>query len=244
MTAAAMALGAAAVAQAEGRTGDAGSGPAWNSLSASQREALAPLAKDWDALDANRKQKWLEISGRYPSMSPAKRERLQQRMGDWARMTPEQRTQARANFQQSKGLSAAERQAQWQAYQSLSPQERQALAERAGPTDKQARRAERLRDAPLEAQAPKTNVVSSDAPPASGGRLVAPTVVQGGPGATTSLITKPAAPPAHQQPGLPKISAGQDMVDRSTLLPKRGPQGAGTQSVPDKQPGQKKPPRD
>lgn len=239
LTAGALVVAAASLAHAEGRPGDPGTGPSWASLSPGQREALAPLSRDWDSLDASRKQKWLEISDRYPGMSPAKRERVQQRMGEWARMTPEQRTQARANFQQSKRLPPEERQAQWQAYQSLSPETRQALAERASPAPKAVRKADRLRNAPLDAQAPKTNLVD-DAPTVGGGRLVAPTLIQGGPGATTSLINRPAAPPAHQQPGLPKISAGQDMVDRSTLLPKRGPQGAGAQSEPGNKPGKKK----
>ena len=62
-------------------------------------------------------------------------------------------------------------------------------------------------------------------------RAVAPTVVQAASGATTSLMNKRPAPPTHQQPGLPKIAASPGFVDRATLLPQRGPQGAATRSA-------------
>jgi len=39
-------------------------------------------------------------------------------------------------------------------------------------------------------------------------------------------MSQPATPPAHHQPGMPKIAATEGFVDRSTLLPQRGPQGA------------------
>jgi hypothetical protein len=55
---------------------------------------------------------------------------------------------------------------------------------------------------------------------------VSPTVVQRGAGATTNLVSKPAAPPLHQQAGLPKVAATPGFVDRATLLPQRGAQGA------------------
>jgi hypothetical protein len=57
-------------------------------------------------------------------------------------------------------------------------------------------------------------------------RPIGPALVQAKPGASTTLIGKPAAPPAHQQTGMPKIAASPGFVDRNTLLPLRGPQGA------------------
>jgi hypothetical protein len=56
-------------------------------------------------------------------------------------------------------------------------------------------------------------------------------VVQAQPGATTTLITKRPVPPTHQQTGLPKIAATPEFVDKATLLPQRGPQGAATRSA-------------
>ena len=63
------------------------------------------------------------------------------------------------------------------------------------------------------------------APCAAPPRPVAPTVVQAQPGATTTLISKPPAPPPHQQPGLPKIAATPGFVDQATLLPTARPAG-------------------
>ena len=51
-------------------------------------------------------------------------------------------------------------------------------------------------------------------------------MVQARPGATTTLITNAAVPPAHQLPGQPKIAAKPSQVDNKTLLPKSGPQAA------------------
>jgi len=39
-------------------------------------------------------------------------------------------------------------------------------------------------------------------------------------------ITRHPTPPPHQQTGMPKIAATPEFVNRSTLLPKRGPQAA------------------
>jgi len=55
---------------------------------------------------------------------------------------------------------------------------------------------------------------------------VTPSMIQAPTGATTTLISKRADPPAHQQTGLPKISGTPAFVNPSTLLPQRGPQGA------------------
>ena len=77
---------------------------------------------------------------------------------------------------------------------------------------------------------PKSNIVAAPEP-AVMPRLVAPTVVQAQPGATTTLLSRRATPPAHQQAGLPKIAATPDFVDRATLLPQRGAQGAAIRPV-------------
>ena len=58
-----------------------------------------------------------------------------------------------------------------------------------------------------------------------------PTAQQAKPGATTTAMTSRPQPPAHQQPGLPKIAATPGFVDPSTLLPRRGPQGAAVRAA-------------
>lgn len=200
-------------------------GPSWQSLSAQQRASLAPLQNDWSSIDAPRKAKWLDIAARYPKLPPSEQQRLQTRMSEWARMTPSERARARLNFQEAKQLPNQDRQDKWQAYQALPESERKALA-RQGRAGAQQRTVEPVGKPPPEAGV-KRNIVPN--PAHSGGltRPVAPTVVQASPGATTTLVTRQPAPPAHQQAGMPKIAATPGFVDRNTLLPKRGPQVAG-----------------
>lgn len=208
---------AAAVAVADG--------PGWASLSAQQRSVLAPLQRDWHSIDAPRRAKWLEVAARFPSMPADERQRVQERMADWARMTPTERGRARLTFQESKQLTREQKQERWETYQALPDAERQALADRAKPaTDP---RKPTVPAAPFDASAPKKTAeqvrASASAPLV---KPVAPTIVQAKPGATTTLMTRPATPPAHQQPGQPKIAAKPDQVNRQTLLPQLGPQAA------------------
>ena len=210
-------------------------GVRWNDLKPAQRTALKPLERDWSGIDATRKQKWIEVSGRYQKMSPDEQARMQARMSEWTKLSPQERGAARLNFQEAKQLPAQDRQARWDAYQALPPEKRRELAERARPPADTARKNAAAvprngdgrsgRDLP----SPKSNIVPNPAyaaPP----KPVAPTVLRAGPGATTTLISKRPAPPSHQQTGLPKIAATPEFVNKSTLLPQRGPQAAGTRS--------------
>jgi hypothetical protein len=206
------------------------SGPPWSALTFAQQSALAPLKKEWQAIDAPRKQKWLEIAARLPSMPPEERQRIQERMTEWARMTPEERGRARLQFQEARQISPQERQARWDAYLALPAEERRALADSAKTVPKASRASVRgpagepaMPSATTSVQ--KNNIVTAPSTNAAA-KAVGPTVVQAKPGASTTLISKTATPPAHAQVGQPKIVAGQDKVDRSTLLPQAGPRSA------------------
>lgn len=213
-------------------------GPAWASLKPAQREALRPLERDWSGIDAARKSKWLEIANRYPTMPAQDQQRLQARMAEWARMTPQERNQTRLQFQDARQVPQQDRQASWEAYQALPEDQRRELASRAQPaaaTAPAAASGPRAATAALAAPSaklaregaqPKVNAVPAPGtvPPP---KPVAPSVVQAQPGATTTLISKPAAPPPHQPSGSPKIAATPDYVDKKTLLPQTGAQSAG-----------------
>ena len=192
-------LGGAAQAQTAPRPQPAANagGPAWSALTPAQQSALAPLKKDWQTIDVTRKQKWLEIAARMPSMPPGERQRVQERMTEWARMTPEERRALANNAKSVPKASTAS--------------VRTPAGEPSG--------------AATTASVQKNNIVTAPASKAVA-KTVAPTVVQAKPGASTTLISKTASPPAHAQIGQPKIAAGQDKVNRSTLLPKAGPQSA------------------
>lgn len=208
---AALVMGSAALAQE--------AGPAWSSLSAAQREALAPLQRDWGTIDAPRKQKWLEIAARFPAMPAAERSRVQARMSEWSRMTPQERGRARLQFQESRQVPAEERQARWEAYRALPPEQKAQLKQRAAP-------APAAKAPKAEGTAPRKSNIVPNPGYAAPTRAVAPTMIQATPGATTTLVNRPPNPPSHQQTGLPKIAATPGFVDSKTLLPKRGPQGA------------------
>ena len=207
--------------------------PRWADLGAAQKDALRPLEREWPNIDAERKQKWLAIAAKFSLMSPEERARVQARMTEWARLSPKERGVARQQFQAAKRVAPQERPALWEAYQALPTEQKRSLAERAAaPSGTAARRAPRAATLERPAQtAPqgKSNIVPNPAhaaPPIP----VAAATVQAQPGATTTSMTKRPSPPAHQQTGMPKIAASQGFVDKTTLLPRRGPQGAATRS--------------
>ena len=229
-----------AVAQAPRAAGAASSATApvreegvrWSALTPPQREALAPLERDWPAIDAPRKQKWIALAGRFNTLSPEERARINARMVEWAKLTPAERGQARLRFEEARQLPVPDRSEAWRAYQALPPEQRLQLAARAAtaasaPRDAASKPAKAGRDS----KEAKFNVVPNPAlaqPP----RPVAPTMVQVAPGATTTVITRRPTPPPHQQSGMPKIATTPEFVNRSTLLPKRGPQAAAVASTP------------
>lgn len=211
--------------------------PAWSTLSAAQKDALAPLQRDWPGLDSTRKQKWLEVAARFPRLSVDERKRLQARMRSWAAMSPAERALAREQFQQSRQLPADERQARWQAYQALPESERSKLGRKEVPPasvkpplagDATARRADAAASGTVPAAGKRTATAAANDP----GRGAHTPPPQARPGATTTTLTTRATPPLHHQAGLPKIAATPTFVDPATLLPRRGPQGAAVRPAP------------
>jgi hypothetical protein len=204
-------------------------GARWHTLSPGQREVLAPLEHDWPTIDAPRKQKWLAIAGRIRTLPPEERARINARMTEWARMTPAERGQARLRFEEVRQVPATDRSARWQEYQALPPEQRAEFAARAAhaaSTPVGAGNGARApRPAVRDSKEAKSNIVPNPAL-SQAPRQVAPTLVQAAPGATTTPITHRPTPPSHQQTGMPKIAATPEFVQRSTLLPKRGPQAA------------------
>ncbi|HEY4069496.1 MAG TPA: DUF3106 domain-containing protein [Burkholderiaceae bacterium] len=208
-------------------------GVRWRDLKPGQQAVLKPLEREWPKIGSAHKQKWIELSGNFGRRSPAEQARIQGRMAEWARLTAEERGQARLNFQDAKDIDPNDRKARWQAYQALSPEQKQRLAARAAhaaPSTASGARPVRVEAAVGREAQTKSNVVPNTAlaaPP----KVIAPGVLQARPGATTTLITKRPTPPSHQQTGLPKIAATPEFVNKATLLPRRGPQGAATRSA-------------
>ncbi|MEO7056188.1 MAG: DUF3106 domain-containing protein, partial [Caldimonas sp.] len=205
-------------------------GVRWRDLTPNQRQALAPLEHEWAAIDAQRKQKWLALAGRIHGLDPAARARINDRMSEWARLSPVERGQARMRFEEARQVPGADRRERWRDYQALSAEAKQLLAARAASAAASSRADVARREAAVartrngrDSREAKVNIVPNAAP-ARPPREVAPTLMQAGPGATTTLITRRPMPPVHQRTGMPKIAATPEFIDRSTLLPRRGPQ--------------------
>ncbi|MFL6696271.1 MAG: DUF3106 domain-containing protein [Vitreoscilla sp.] len=202
---------------------DAG-GPVWTELSPAQRKVLAPLAADWNGLDARSKERWIDVAGRYPKMKPDEQQRANQRMGEWAHMSVAERTQARMNFQEASSLSKEEREARWKAYQALPEDKKRELAAkrvaaRASAASSTVAAVHRRPPAALDTVQPKNNVIGAAAPVHSAAGS-APAATPKPVGVTTTLLTRRAAPPAHQRDGALKVTTAPNAVDRTTLLPK------------------------
>ena len=210
-------------------------GVRWQSLTPAQREALAPLEREWSGIDAPRKQKWLQIAERYPTLAPEERTRITERMNEWARLTPTERGELRLRYQEARQVPAPDRSAKWEEYKNLPPDTKQQLAARAAasaaPAKADTAPGAKAVPSTRDGTQAKANVVPNPAL-AQRPQPVAPTVVQAAPGATTRFITRPATPPEHQQSGMPKIAATPEFVNRSTLLPRRGPQAAAVSPAP------------
>lgn len=191
--------------------------PTWLVLSAAQKTALMPLERDWNDMDATSRSKWLSIATRYAALPAEEQVRMHERMRAWARSSPAERQQARIAFHAAQQLAVGQREAKWEAYQALPPEKRQELAAKAA--QKLTAKPQARRGAANESPQPKSNRV----PTALTGqtvKVVAPSILQAKPGATTVFITQMKTLPAHQQAGQTKVFADPDLVDSKTLLPK------------------------
>lgn len=198
--------------------------PRWEQLTPAEQQALKPLQQEWPSIDATRKQKWRELAAQFPRLTPERQALLRSRMTAWARMSPSERTAARLRYQEAKRLTEAERQARWESYQSLPEDKRKALADQAQHRASAATPTKPTASAVGEVQ-PKTNIVPPHTSSPAAARAIAPGTVRATVGASTRPIDdRPAVVPAPQA-SLPKVVASPEYVDRSTLLPRRNPQG-------------------
>lgn len=189
----------------------------WSGLTPKQQALLAPLERDWPEISDTQRSKWLSATPTLATMSGEEIKRVHDRIRDWTMLSGSERLNARIGFQVSRQLTPEQRQARWEAYQALPEEQRKALAARA-----MARR-QALAEAPARAARPLVKSPRSGATPATPRplppppTLVASTLVQAKPGATTVLITRELAPP-RQSPGPAKLVDPQ-LLDPHTLLP-------------------------
>ena len=71
---------------------------AWQKLSPSEQEALAPLHAQWDSLPEHQQHHMLGIAQHYPGLNSDAKQRFLSRLSTWAKLTPEQRQAARDKY--------------------------------------------------------------------------------------------------------------------------------------------------
>lgn len=81
----------------------------WRSLSATQREALAPLSQQWDTLPEAQQHRLLKTAKRYSHLTPEQKQRFRDRLTVWSKLTPEQRKAAREKYRAFKKVPAEKR---------------------------------------------------------------------------------------------------------------------------------------
>ena len=191
---------------------------AWSGLTPKQQALLAPLERDWADISDTQRSKWLSATPTLATMSGEEIKRVHDRIRDWTRLSGSERVNARIGFQVARQLTAEQRQARWEAYQALPLSERQALADK-GMARRQAQAAAPARAPKSLAAQAKSNIVPA-APKLVAPTLVAGSLVQAKPGATTVLMTRKQALPGHHSAGETKVVADPALVDPKTLLPR------------------------
>jgi hypothetical protein len=105
----------------------------WDTLSAQEQQALAPMRDRWDQLSAERQQALRKGAVRWSSMSPEQRAEAKQRWQRWQKLSPQQRDTIQKRFQRFKQLPPEEQeriQQRQRWFHSLPPDERRVLRER------------------------------------------------------------------------------------------------------------------
>jgi len=98
--------------------------PAWEQLTAEQRELLiAPVRERWNS-DPAARARMLEHAQGWKKMTPEQRSRARQGMKRFENMSPEQREQARAVFSHTESMTPEQRKQFRTQWESMTPEQR------------------------------------------------------------------------------------------------------------------------
>lgn len=115
--------------------------PAWDQLTAEQRELLlAPVRERWNRSEPDRRAHMLEHARRWHAMTPEQREHARHGMKRWRNLPPEKRQQARALFEHTRAMPEAERRAMIQRWKAMTPEQRKAWVEAHPPREEEVAR--------------------------------------------------------------------------------------------------------
>lgn len=124
-------------------------GIAWDSLSASQREVLAPFSQDWTDIPAARRQHLVRGADRLATMSPEQHAEAALRFASWRalpgerralirdryeiyrRLSPTEQRRIRNNYRRFNRMDHDRRQKMRERYRDMTPEQRQRMHDRA-----------------------------------------------------------------------------------------------------------------
>lgn len=122
-------LGAFAIAPAMASDPPAQELPAWDQLSAAQRELLiAPVRDRWNA-EPTQRARLLKHAQRWQQLTPDQRRHARHGMQRWEHLNPEQRTQMRALYERMRGLDPDQRRALKLRWKQMTPEQQRAWVE-------------------------------------------------------------------------------------------------------------------
>ena len=100
--------------------------PAWEQLSAADRDALiAPIRERWNA-NPGQRARLMRHAQRWQSMTPEQRRHVRHGMKRWSHLDPEERVRARALYREMRGMTPEQRKALRARWKAMSPAERDA----------------------------------------------------------------------------------------------------------------------
>lgn len=81
----------------------------WQTLTATEREALAPLIQQWNNMPESQQLHLQHLARHYPDLNADEKRRFRSRLTTWARLTPEQRQAARNKYRAFSQVPAEKR---------------------------------------------------------------------------------------------------------------------------------------
>lgn len=124
--------GIASNAQAQDKTAPTAL-PAWEQLTAEQRDALiAPMRDRWNRSPEDR-QRMYDHAERWQKMSPEERREARKGMRRWEKMDPGKREQARALFERMRTMTPEQRKALREQWRAMTPEQRKQWIEKNPP---------------------------------------------------------------------------------------------------------------
>lgn len=103
--------------------------PAWEQLSAENRDILiAPTRDRWNK-DPEGRERMLERAQRWSALTPEQRGHARHGMERWQHMSPAQRVEARALYSKMRGMDPAARKALREQWRTMTPQQRKTWVE-------------------------------------------------------------------------------------------------------------------